>query len=166
MPFIDQSSSEVLRERHESHRPPDSRGPQVHSAVHHEKAKRKADAAEPVNSTNRDPAGRVEPQSFELRQTEALLQSLAALSPRSSAGTSGRHLDKIQQTVGFGFLTVYNDGAGLSDLPVNQTGMGLHIMRYRASMIGGTLHVEKDAFGDTVVRCLFPLNGKASTHER
>jgi len=35
--------------------------------------------------------------------------------------------------------------------------MGLHIMRYRASMIGGTVQVERGDHGGTRVSCLFPV---------
>ena len=35
--------------------------------------------------------------------------------------------------------------------------MGLHIMSYRANMIGGTLEVDRGSDGGTVVCCTFPL---------
>jgi PAS domain S-box-containing protein len=56
-----------------------------------------------------------------------------------------------------GVLAIHDDGAGFPAVPANETGMGLHIMRYRASMIGGTLQVENDTAGGTVIKCRFPL---------
>jgi signal transduction histidine kinase len=39
-------------------------------------------------------------------------------------------------------------------------------MRHRASMIGGTLQIEKGVHGDTVVRCQFPLEARESERGR
>jgi PAS domain S-box-containing protein len=52
-------------------------------------------------------------------------------------------------------LTVSDDGIGIP-LPLSSTGMGLHIMEYRARNIGGTLSIERGASGGTVVSCLAP----------
>jgi PAS domain S-box-containing protein len=52
-------------------------------------------------------------------------------------------------------LTVSDDGVGIP-LPLNSTGMGLHIMEYRARNIGGTLNIERGKSGGTVVSCLAP----------
>jgi PAS domain S-box-containing protein len=59
---------------------------------------------------------------------------------------------------GSGALTIRDDGVGFSAAPANGAGMGLHIMRYRASMIGGVLQVERDDGGGTRVSCLFSVN--------
>src|SRR3984885_937001 len=58
---------------------------------------------------------------------------------------------------GEGTLSVQDDGAGISDIPSNQKGMGLNIMNYRANMIGGSLDIRKNFTGGTSVVCLFPL---------
>src|SRR3984957_3822884 len=58
---------------------------------------------------------------------------------------------------GEGTLSVQDDGAGISDAPSNQKGMGLNIMNYRANMIGGSLDIRKNFTGGTSVVCLFPL---------
>jgi len=51
-------------------------------------------------------------------------------------------------------LTIRDDGVGLPEDVRNNTGMGLHIMNYRAKMIGATLHVEPSTgCGGTVVTC-------------
>jgi signal transduction histidine kinase len=36
--------------------------------------------------------------------------------------------------------------------------MGLHLMNYRARMIGGSLEVQRVIPQGTLVTCLFPLN--------
>jgi PAS domain S-box-containing protein len=56
-----------------------------------------------------------------------------------------------------GCLAVQDDGVGLRRVPESHPGMGLHIMQYRANMIGGTLAVTSGRAGGTVVDCLFPL---------
>jgi PAS domain S-box-containing protein len=60
-----------------------------------------------------------------------------------------------------GALTIRDDGVGFPIAPANDSGMGLHIMRYRASMIGGALQVERGDDGGTRVSCVFPVrNGE------
>lgn len=54
-------------------------------------------------------------------------------------------------------LTVRDDGIGI---PANRTpgdGWGLHLMRYRAELIGARLRVEPVPAGGTRVRCTLPL---------
>ena len=56
-------------------------------------------------------------------------------------------------------LTIEDDGVGLA-LPSDRgKGMGLHIMSYRARMIGASLSVKPRAEGGTVVTCAFTDNG-------
>jgi PAS domain S-box-containing protein len=54
-------------------------------------------------------------------------------------------------------LSVINDGANFH-LPgrLQKRGLGLHIMSYRANLMGGELTVKKHAPRGTVVKCLFP----------
>lgn len=56
-------------------------------------------------------------------------------------------------------LLVSDDGIGFSAQPQLTTGMGLRIMQYRASMIGGSVEVrpKRDETG-TEVACVFPKN--------
>ena len=54
-------------------------------------------------------------------------------------------------------LTVEDDGIGLPDTWQNGRGMGTRIMSHRAAMIGGSLSIEPNATGGTLVRCWFPL---------
>ena len=54
-------------------------------------------------------------------------------------------------------LTVEDDGAGLSAAKRKKaTGMGLHIMAYRARAIGGTLHLGPGPRGGMLVSCCIP----------
>jgi signal transduction histidine kinase len=56
-----------------------------------------------------------------------------------------------------GTLVIRDDGAGIAENRGNSQGMGLHIMNYRAGMIGGTLEVAPDPVQGTTVTCIFPL---------
>lgn len=53
-------------------------------------------------------------------------------------------------------MRVEDDGVGFSGQP--GAGMGLHIMGYRAKMIGGTLEISPRRAGGTVVSCCFPTS--------
>lgn len=56
-----------------------------------------------------------------------------------------------------GALTIEDDGCGIrTGIPGNK-GMGLHLMNYRARMVGGSLEVLRDPAGGTSVTCLFPV---------
>jgi PAS domain S-box-containing protein len=59
-----------------------------------------------------------------------------------------------------GMLTISDDGAGFSNAAPKESGMGLHIMAYRANMIGGTLQVGPGESGGAKVACTFPLGEK------
>jgi len=50
-------------------------------------------------------------------------------------------------------LSILDDGAGLPEDVRNSTGMGLHIMNYRAKMIGATLQIQCCSQGGTEVIC-------------
>jgi signal transduction histidine kinase len=52
-------------------------------------------------------------------------------------------------------LTVKDDGVGFPDGRDYGTGMGLHIMNYRAKMIGASLDIRRGAGGGTIVICSF-----------
>jgi len=58
---------------------------------------------------------------------------------------------------GTGTLTVEDDGIGISKVPTGHPGLGLHIMSYRANMVGGSLEVRAGQQGGTQVCCRFPL---------
>ena len=54
-------------------------------------------------------------------------------------------------------LTVKDDGIGFPEELEPGGGMGLHIMNYRAGMIGGLLEIQPDWSQGTVVTCVFPI---------
>jgi len=53
-------------------------------------------------------------------------------------------------------LAIRDDGVGLSDGAAKPSGMGLHVMKYRASTLGGWLDVRGVSGGGTVVVCSCP----------
>ncbi len=56
-----------------------------------------------------------------------------------------------------GALTIQDDGYGISSTVPGNKGMGLHLMEYRARMVGGSLEVQRVPTGGTIVICLFPV---------
>jgi len=61
-------------------------------------------------------------------------------------------------------LTVKDDGIGFPDT-LKASGMGLHIMNYRAKMIGAFLDIRRGAGGGTIVICSFH-NESVQKHEQ
>lgn len=59
-----------------------------------------------------------------------------------------------------GRLTIRDNGTGIRDLSGHSSGMGLHIMRYRARMIGGSLEIARDEPQGTAVTCVFPMRSR------
>jgi signal transduction histidine kinase len=57
-------------------------------------------------------------------------------------------------------LTIQNNGVPFPDLQVRSTGMGLRIMNYRASLIGGSLSIKASGSEGAVVTCRVPLDSK------
>jgi PAS domain S-box-containing protein len=71
-----------------------------------------------------------------------------------------RRIDVRIETAGEAIrLTVTNDGLPFRDPPVGHTGMGLKILRYRASAIGAEIEVRPrtDGVPGTVAECSVPL---------
>lgn len=64
----------------------------------------------------------------------------------------------LRRTSDGGNITIEDDGVGLPDVLPSRTGLGLHIMRYRANLVGGSLEVRRGREGGTVVSCRFPLS--------
>src|ERR1700678_1661499 len=58
---------------------------------------------------------------------------------------------------GRGTLLIRDDGKGITDNSANTQGMGLHIMNYRAGVIGGVLEARRDIPRGTVVTCTFQV---------
>jgi PAS domain S-box-containing protein len=66
-------------------------------------------------------------------------------------------LIRLTADLGRGTLLVEDDGTGIPKTREHAQGMGLHIMNYRASMIGGTLDVRPGRVRGTAVTCTFPM---------
>ncbi len=56
-----------------------------------------------------------------------------------------------------GVLTIKDNGSGVTEKDSQKMGMGLHIMRYRAGMIGGSFELVRNGGDGTLVTCVFPL---------
>lgn len=54
-------------------------------------------------------------------------------------------------------LNIVDDGVGINEESQGSQGMGLHIMSYRSSMIGGRLKVKRNETQGTTVSCVFPI---------
>jgi PAS domain S-box-containing protein len=54
-------------------------------------------------------------------------------------------------------LRVIDDGVGFPNQPNPAKGLGCHIMKYRAQLIGGNLEIDFPHKGGTRVSCYFPL---------
>jgi len=57
-------------------------------------------------------------------------------------------------------LTIQNNGLPFPDMQSRSTGMGLRIMNYRASLIGGALEIKGTGQRGTRVTCSVPVAGK------
>jgi signal transduction histidine kinase len=73
-------------------------------------------------------------------------------------GHAGSILIRLTAEHGRGTLLVKDDGSGIAEVREHPQGMGLHIMNYRAGMIGGTLEVRPDQVRGTTVSCIFPMH--------
>jgi two-component system CheB/CheR fusion protein len=59
-------------------------------------------------------------------------------------------------------LLIKDDGAGFVRRPRNGDGMGLHIMQYRAGLIGATLQVQPQPSRGVVVVCCLPHSANSA----
>ncbi len=63
----------------------------------------------------------------------------------------------LQLEQGMLTLSISDNGCGITEDDSNKSpGMGLLTMSHRARMIGGTLSIEPERFGGTIVRCVAP----------
>ena len=72
-------------------------------------------------------------------------------------GNSQEIVIQLTAEQGRGTLAIKDDGKGIAENPCGTQGMGLHIMNYRAGMIGGSLEIRADKPSGTVVTCVFPV---------
>jgi PAS domain S-box-containing protein len=71
-------------------------------------------------------------------------------------GRAGNVVIVLRAAADGGILSVTDDGVGIADPAGSPNGMGLQIMRYRVSMIGGALEIVRCPDRGTLVRCAFP----------
>jgi PAS domain S-box-containing protein len=79
---------------------------------------------------------------------EAVNNAIRHAKPSNIAITLEQQDDRV-------LLTIDDDGVGLPEKAGNSKGMGLHIMSYRARMVGGTVTVKRRPEGGTRVSCEF-----------
>jgi PAS domain S-box-containing protein len=72
-------------------------------------------------------------------------------------GNPRRVLIQLTAEEGRGKLLIKDDGKGIGESPAHTEGMGLHIMNYRAGVIGGVLEARRDIPRGTIVTCTFPV---------
>lgn len=72
-------------------------------------------------------------------------------------GRPSRIVVRLVRCDGTGTLSIEDDGIGLAAGAATGSGLGLHIMGYRANVVGGTLQIRAGAMGGTLVACRFPL---------
>jgi signal transduction histidine kinase len=63
---------------------------------------------------------------------------------------------ELASSKGESILRVANDGRDFPVVRLKKRGIGLKIMKYRATMIGGMLDVDRGRKGGTIVTCTFP----------
>jgi PAS domain S-box-containing protein len=72
-------------------------------------------------------------------------------------GHAGQIVIRLAADQHQGALTIQDDGCGIGSAVPGNKGMGLHLMNYRARMVGGSLDVQRVSTGGTMVTCLFPV---------
>jgi signal transduction histidine kinase len=75
-------------------------------------------------------------------------------------GKASHIVIRLGATNDSGTLSICDDGAGFPNAAPKDSGMGLHIMAYRANMIGGSLQVGPGETGGAKVACTFPLKNR------
>lgn len=72
-------------------------------------------------------------------------------------GQARNILIRLAAENGWGTLLIRDDGIGIAENRTPTQGMGLHIMSYRAGVIGGRLEVKPNSERGTSVHCAFPM---------
>jgi two-component system CheB/CheR fusion protein len=81
-----------------------------------------------------------------------------AVSNAVKHGRAQRIVITLRNSPGRITLDISDNGNGFRKQPANHKGMGLHIMRSRASMIGAAMAIESNAQGGVRVTCTVPKN--------
>lgn len=71
-------------------------------------------------------------------------------------GKASRIRIELAARAGRMVLSISDDGCGLHDQASNETGLGMRIMKCRASLIGGKLTTSAAKGGGTVIACTLP----------
>jgi PAS domain S-box-containing protein len=71
-------------------------------------------------------------------------------------GQPNRIVIRTMLTSDGGRLSIIDDGIGMPEGKTFASGMGLDTMRYRSSVIGGTLTIQRAPSGGTIITCEFP----------
>ena len=87
---------------------------------------------------------------------EAVINAVKHGKPARIDISLSRKKDKVE-------LTIKDDGTGDPPQPAGTDGMGLHIMNYRANMIGGSLDRQSGTNTGTQVKCSFSDKAKEKT---
>jgi two-component system, LuxR family, sensor kinase FixL len=74
-------------------------------------------------------------------------------------GRAGRITIALSRARGRVTLWVRDNGRGIAGLSPKRKGLGLRVMKYRASLLGGTVLVRRRPSGGTEVRCVAPAAG-------
>ena len=82
-----------------------------------------------------------------------------AISNAIKHGKAKRIEIRLENNDGQLSLSVKDNGAGIPPVLPEKRGIGLRIMQYRAHMVGGTLTVERDPAGGTIVTCRLAPHG-------
>ena len=82
--------------------------------------------------------------------------------------SQGKHIDiRLTEEHGRITLTVKDDGVGINRRKVDDNDMGLHVMRYRANVIGARLDIRRGSHRGTIVTCIIEnIDGKEGADEK
>ena len=83
-----------------------------------------------------------------------VLEAVVNASRYARASNISVHLGVRKQDV---VLTITDDGVGLPSEEDKSAGLGLKLMRYRASSIGAELTITARASGGSIVKCILPV---------
>ena len=72
-------------------------------------------------------------------------------------GHAGQILIRLAADDDQGVLSILDNGCGIGKIAAGNKGMGMHLMNYRARIVGGSLEVQPGETGGTMVTCLFPM---------
>lgn len=78
-----------------------------------------------------------------------------AVTNAAKHGSPGEISISLRQLKNAIILSIKDDGSGIT--PNRRNGLGIHIMQYRARIIGGLLHIKSEPGHGTLVECTVPI---------